>query len=79
MTFTPSPKRGVGGRIRLDRAFTTRDGTYSAGHEFTIIDDGHRGLSIRDDSGREVHEFDGPFSERVQYSAVDARESFTPR
>lgn len=56
--FTPDPKRiKIGDRIRITEPLETWNGTYSEGHEFTIIgNSGYRGWDIRDDDGREVGE-----------------------
>lgn len=43
-------------RIRLTEPLTMFNGTYTVGHEFTVVGFGVRGIDIEDDEGRRVIE-----------------------
>lgn len=47
---------GVGDRVRSTKAINVMGGTFTAGHEFTIVGESERGWDLRDDDGREVIE-----------------------
>jgi hypothetical protein len=62
MTFIPDPKIvNVGDRVKIDSDVKLIVGTFTAGHEFSVIGEGFRGFTLRDDEGREMHDCSMPF------------------
>ena len=61
--FIPKP---VAKRIRLIRPLGTFFGTFTAGHEFNIVEETERGFHLIDDDGNTVTET-GPF---ISYEVI---------
>ena len=55
MTFIPANPTVGGDALNHDDSVIK--GTFNAGTEFTITDDGGRGYSLVDDEGNEMHDF----------------------
>lgn len=58
MAFIPSGKKGikVGDRVRLVQDVEVGKGTFTKGHEFTVVSIGWRGPDLMDDDGNELIE-----------------------
>ena len=57
MAFIPNPDIiNIGDRVRLVGHIKMFYGTFTEGHEFTVIGDGERGLSVEDDDERRIYE-----------------------
>lgn len=55
--FIPSAANlKIGDRIKITREIEMTDGTFTAGHYFTIVGKGPRGVDLKDDDGRCVLE-----------------------
>ena len=57
MAFIPNEKIiRVGDRIRITQPIKMWQGTFTVGHEFTVVGSGARGFDLRDDDGNKVGE-----------------------
>lgn len=55
MTFIPK-KSDISRRVRLIKPITCLAGTFTVGHEFTIVGESNRGHDLRDDAGNDLIE-----------------------